>query len=106
MVVVLRLRIGNEGLSMLFIVAPNLSSAVPCVFMRTPPGPNIFSAGPRSKCISEKSNFSLPFALYISSFLSRKNLLNAFFSLHLRYSSGVIIIGAFMYESPIFEPNI
>ena len=103
-VVVLRLRTGSDGLSMLFIVAPNFSSAVPCVLMRTPPGPNIFSAGPRSKCISVKSNFSLPLAWYISSFFLRKNWFIMRRSLHLRYSSCVIINGALMYESDIFEP--
>ena len=56
--VVLRLRMGSEGLSMFFIVAPNFSSAVPCVFTLTPPGPKIFSAGPKSKCISVNENLS------------------------------------------------
>ena len=71
MVVVLRFRIGSEGLSIFLRVAPNFSSAVPRVVMRTPPGPKIFSAGPRSKCISVKSNFSLPFASNISEFFWR-----------------------------------
>ena len=93
-VVVLRLRMGSEGLSMLLNVAPNFSSAVPCVLMRTPPGPKIFSAGPRLKCMSEKSNFSLPWALYTSSFLERKYALRACFSLQRRYSAGVIMMGA------------
>ncbi|CUQ64008.1 Uncharacterised protein [Segatella copri] len=57
---------------MLFLLIPNLSSAEPCVFTLMPPGPKIFSAGPKSKCISEKSNFSLPFAWKISSFCLRK----------------------------------
>ena len=93
-VVVLRLRTGSEGLSMFFIVAPNFSSAVPCVLMRTPPGPKIFSAGPRSKCMSVKSNFSLPLAWYISSFFERKNLRICCVVLQFRYSCGVIMMGA------------
>ena len=61
----------NEGLSMFFMFPPNFSSAVPCVLIRTPPGPKIFSAGPKEKCISVKSNFSLPFFWSISWFLER-----------------------------------
>ncbi len=92
-VVVLRLRIGSDGLSISFIVAPSFSSAVPCVLMRTPPGPKIFSAGPRLKCMSENENFSFPLAFTISSFLSRKKRFISCLSLHLRYSSGVMMIG-------------
>ena len=104
MAFVLRLRSGSDGLSMFFSVAPSFSSAVPCVFTRTPPGPNIFSAGPRSKCMSAKLNFSLPlFATFSASFL-RKNSCTSRRSLHCRYSSGVIRMGVFRYESPIFEP--
>ena len=103
--VVLRLRWGSEGLSTFFLVTPNFSSAVPWVFTLTPPGPNIFSAGPRSKCMSEKSNFSLPFLSNSSAFFVLKKSASAFFSLHWRYSSGVIITGALRYESPIFEPT-
>ena len=70
---VLRLRCGSVGLSMLFWLKPNFSSAVPCVRICTPPGPKIFSAGPRSKCMSEKSNFSfLPSFSNSSSFRARK----------------------------------
>ncbi len=72
MLIVLRLRIGSEGLSTLFRVAPSFSSAVPKVRTRMPPGPKIFSAGPRLKCMSVKSNFSLPFFWNISEFFSRK----------------------------------
>ena len=102
--VVLRLRWGNDGLSTFFLFTPSLSSAVPCVFTLTPPGPNIFSAGPKSKCMSEKSNFSLPLLSNSSAFFFLKNSPSAFFSLHWRYSSGVIIIGVLRYESPIFDP--
>ena len=103
--VVLRLRWGRDGLSTLFLLIPSFSSAVPCVFTLTPPGPNIFSAGPRSKCMSEKSNFSFPLRSNSSAFLFLKNSPNAFLSLHFRYSSGVIIIGVLRYESPIFDPT-
>ena len=72
MVVVFRLRMGSDGLSIFLNVAPNFSSAVPCVLMRTPPGPKIFSAGPRSKCMSAKSNFSFPLLSKISLFLALK----------------------------------
>ena len=71
MLVVLRLRTGSDGLSMFFIVAPNFSSAVPWVLTRTPPLPKIFSAGPKSKCMSVNENFSLPCVLTASSFLER-----------------------------------
>ena len=54
--------------------------------------------------MSVKSNFSLPFAWYISSFFLRKNWFIMRRSLHLRYSSCVIMNGALMYESDIFEP--
>ena len=102
---VLRFLIGNDGLSMLLKLAPTLSSAVPCVFMRTPPGPKIFSAGPNSNFISEKENFSLPFAATFSASFLRKNSCMARLSLHRRYSSGVISTGVFRYESPILEPT-
>ena len=102
--VVLRLRMGSEGLSMFFIVAPSFSSAVPCVLMRTPPGPKIFSAGPRSKCMSENENLSLSCVLYASVFFERKNCSRWRRSVHRMYSSGVIRMGAFRYESPSFEP--
>ena len=52
---------------------PIFNSAVPCVFTRTPPGPKIFSAGPKSKCISEKSNLSFPFDFAFSASFTRKN---------------------------------
>ena len=74
--------------------------------MRTPPGPKIFSAGPRSKCISVKSNFSLPLAWYISSFFLRKKSCISLRSLHFIYSCAVIITGALMYVSDILEPMI
>ena len=93
--VVLRLRMGSEGFSMFFSVAPSFNSAVPCVFTRTPPGPKIFSAGPRSKCMSANENFSLPCVLKASAFLLRKNDSTCLRSLHFRYSSGVISTGAF-----------
>ena len=101
---VLRLRSGSDGLSMFFSVAPSFSSAVPCVLMRTPPGPKIFSAGPRSKCISANENFSFPLLATFSASLLRKKRRSSLRSLHARYSSGVISTGAFRYESPIFEP--
>ena len=101
---VLRLRSGNEGLSMFFSVAPNFNSAVPCVLIRTPPGPKIFSAGPKSKCISANENFSSPLAATFSASFLRKKASRSRRSLQRRYSSGVIKIGAFRYESPIFEP--
>ena len=102
--VVFLLRMGSEGLSTLLIVAPSFSSAVPWVLMRTPPGPKIFSAGPRSNFMSEKSNFSFPFAATFSASFLRKNSCMARRSLQRRYSSGVIMTGVFRYESPIFEP--
>ena len=92
-IVVLRFLIGSDGLSISFIVAPSFSSAVPCVFILTPPGPKIFSAGPRSKCMSEKENFSFPFSFTISSFLLRKKAFISCLSLHFLYSAGVIISG-------------
>ena len=93
--VVLRLRMGSEGLSMLFRFAPIFSSAVPCVLMRTPPGPKIFSAGPRSKCMSANENLSLPAVCTFSASFLRKNSRRARFSDHCVYSSGVISTGAF-----------
>ena len=99
------LRMGSDGLSMFFIVMPSFSSAVPCVFMRTPPGPNIFSAGPRSNFMSVNENFSLPPLATFSASLPRKKSCMARRSLHCLYSSGVISIGALMYVSPIFEPT-
>ena len=104
MAVVLRLRIGSDGLSIFLSVAPNLNSAEPCVLMRTPPGPKIFSAGPKSKCISEKSNFSLPFVTKTSVFLERKKLFRFTFSVHFRYSGMDIMTGAASHVLPIFEP--
>ena len=80
---------------MFFIVAPIFSSAVPWVFTRTPPGPKIFSAGPRSNFMSLKSNFSFPLAFTFSASRWRKNSRRAFASLHFMYSWGVITIGAF-----------
>ena len=49
------------GLSVDFMLAPIFSSAEPWVLMCTPPGPNIFSAGPSEKRMSVKSNLLLPF---------------------------------------------
>ena len=96
--------IGSDGLSMFFSVPPSFSSAVPCVLILTPPGPKIFSAGPRSKCMSENENLSSPLFATSSAFFSLKNRLMARFPLQARYSSGVISIGVLRYESPIFEP--
>ena len=86
--------IGSDGLSMFFIVMPSFSSAVPWVFMRTPPGPNIFSAGPRSNFMSVNENFSLPFAATFSASLRLKNSCIERLSLHFLYSSGVMSTGA------------
>ena len=93
--VVFLLRMGSEGLSMSFLVKPIFSSAVPCVFTRTPPGPKIFSAGPRSKCMSLNENLSSPFCFTFSASFTRKNCWRARRSLQRMYSSGVMTMGAF-----------
>jgi hypothetical protein len=79
----LRKRSDNEGLSTLLVTIPKTSSAEPCVFSCTPPGPNTFSAGPNLKLISAKLNLSskLAWASAAISGLSLKLLKTSYISI-------------------------
>ena len=92
--VVFLLLAARAGLSTFFMFTPIFSSALPCVFSCTPPGPNIFSAGPRSKCMSVKSNLSLPDVSKASTFFCLQYSAMLCFRVHCWYSSGVISLGA------------
>ena len=46
----------SAGLSVLLDFMPMSICTEPCVFRLTPPGPNIFSNGPRAKFMSSMSN--------------------------------------------------